>query len=134
MTNCDDIDDVDEGDSAYATTTTAEYIQYIETTDDMATLSHGPKHVWTKEEEGTLGGRFAKTFVDVGSNESVGYEGFDMPDGNKDFPSVYNQGIDMSEEDVRTSRPSHASKGKADQANRRGRGEASERARLKSYI
>ncbi|TYK26911.1 retrotransposon protein [Cucumis melo var. makuwa] len=32
--------------------------------------------------------RFAETFVDVGSNEPVGYEGFDMLDGNEEFPSV----------------------------------------------
>ena len=34
-------------------------------------------------------GRFAKTFTDVGSNEPTGYEGVDMSDGNKEFPSMY---------------------------------------------
>ncbi|KAA0042472.1 retrotransposon protein [Cucumis melo var. makuwa] len=38
-------------------------------------------------------GRFTGTFVDVGSNESVGYEGFDMSYGNEEFPSMYNHGI-----------------------------------------
>ena len=33
---------------------------------------------------------FAETFADVGSNEPVGYEGFDMPDGNgMEFLSMY---------------------------------------------
>uniref|UniRef100_A0A9I9DWL1 Uncharacterized protein n=1 Tax=Cucumis melo TaxID=3656 RepID=A0A9I9DWL1_CUCME len=27
-------------------------------------------------------GRFVETFVDVRCNEPIGYEGFDMPDGN----------------------------------------------------
>ncbi|KAA0036680.1 retrotransposon protein [Cucumis melo var. makuwa] len=34
-------------------------------------------------------GRFAETFADVGSNEFAGYEGFDMLDGNEEFPSIY---------------------------------------------
>ena len=33
-------------------------------------------------------GRFAETFADVGSNELVGYKGFDMSNGNEEFPSV----------------------------------------------
>ncbi|KAA0060332.1 retrotransposon protein [Cucumis melo var. makuwa] len=57
-------------------------------------------------------GPFAKTFADVGSNEPGGYEGFDMTDGNEEFPPVYSQGIDMSQDDVRASRPSRASKGR----------------------
>ena len=35
-------------------------------------------------------GRFAETFADVRSNEPVGYKGFDMPDGNDKFLSMYN--------------------------------------------
>ncbi|KAA0039265.1 retrotransposon protein [Cucumis melo var. makuwa] len=82
------------------------------------------KHVWTKEKEGTLveclvdlvsmgdenskmrTSRFVDTFVGVGSNEPTRYEGFDIPDRNEKFASVYSQGIDMSDEDVRPSRPS----------------------------
>ncbi|KAA0040599.1 retrotransposon protein [Cucumis melo var. makuwa] len=42
-------------------------------------------------------GQFAETFADVGSNESGGYDGFDMRDGNEEyFPLVYSQGIDLS--------------------------------------
>ncbi|KAL0533899.1 hypothetical protein IC582_028174 [Cucumis melo] len=59
-------------------------------------------------------GRFAETFVDVGSNEPIGYDGFDMPNGNEQFSSVYNQGIDMSQEDVRASRPFLASEGRTE--------------------
>ncbi|KAA0026224.1 retrotransposon protein [Cucumis melo var. makuwa] len=33
-------------------------------------------------------GRFAETFTDVGSNEPDGYDGFDMEDGKKEFPSM----------------------------------------------
>ncbi|TYK06435.1 retrotransposon protein [Cucumis melo var. makuwa] len=33
-------------------------------------------------------GRFAETFVDVGSNEPGGYDGFDMGDGNEKFPPM----------------------------------------------
>ncbi|KAA0067748.1 retrotransposon protein [Cucumis melo var. makuwa] len=53
--------------------------------------------------------RFAETFADVGSNEPGGYDRFDMGDGNKEFPPVYSQRIDLSQDDVRTSRPSCAS-------------------------
>ena len=49
-------------------------------------------------------GCFVETFTDVGSNEPDGYKGFDMPDGNDmEFPSMYSQRIDMSQDDVRTS-------------------------------
>ena len=34
-------------------------------------------------------GRFAETFVDVGSNKPGGYDGFDMGDRNEEFPPVY---------------------------------------------
>ncbi|KAL0534183.1 hypothetical protein IC582_028467 [Cucumis melo] len=71
MTYCDDVDDEDEGDSTYATTTASKDIQYIETTNEwsewrddlaesmftewhMSTSNRAPRHVWTKEEEGTL--------------------------------------------------------------------------------
>ncbi|KAA0046234.1 retrotransposon protein [Cucumis melo var. makuwa] len=58
-------------------------------------------------------GRFAETFADVGSNESSGgYDRFDMGDGNEDFPPLYSQGIDLSQDDVRASRPSRASEGR----------------------
>ncbi|TYK00075.1 retrotransposon protein [Cucumis melo var. makuwa] len=57
-------------------------------------------------------GRFTDTFADVGSNEPSGYGGFDMVDGNEEFPPVYSQGIDMSQDDVRASRPSRASEGR----------------------
>ncbi|KAA0042481.1 putative nuclease HARBI1 [Cucumis melo var. makuwa] len=59
-------------------------------------------------------GRFAVTFAVVESNESLRYEGFDMPDGNEEFPSMYSQGIDMSQEDVRSSRPSSALEGRVE--------------------
>ncbi|KAA0035633.1 retrotransposon protein [Cucumis melo var. makuwa] len=91
----------------------------------MATSSRAPWHVWTKKEEDTLveclvdlvvmedgnptmvrsdkitwhnwaTSHFAETFVNVGSNKSGGYEGFDMSDGNEEFPSMYSQDIDMS--------------------------------------
>ncbi|KAL0539285.1 hypothetical protein IC582_023481 [Cucumis melo] len=200
MTYCDDVDDVDEWDSTYATTTTSEDIHYIETTNKwsqwhdelaesmftdwhMSTSNRAPRHVWTKEEEGTLveclmklvsmggwksdngtfrpgylaqlvrmmaeklpgcqvramishpaakgllnkpfpyydeltyvfdrnrtTGRFAETFADVGSNEpGGGYDRFDMGDENEEFPPVYSQGIDLSQDDVRAFRPSCAS-------------------------
>ncbi|KAL0551355.1 hypothetical protein IC582_010441 [Cucumis melo] len=58
-------------------------------------------------------GRFAETFADVGSNEpGGGYDRFDMGDGNEDFPPVYSQGVDISQDDVRASRPSRASEGR----------------------
>ncbi|KAA0055441.1 retrotransposon protein [Cucumis melo var. makuwa] len=53
--------------------------------------------------------QFAETFTDMGSNEPGGYDRFDMGDGNEEFPPVYSQGIDLSEDDVRASRPSRAS-------------------------
>ncbi|KAL0561959.1 hypothetical protein IC582_002404 [Cucumis melo] len=251
MTYCDDVEDEDEGDSTYATTTASEDIQYIETTNEwsqwrdnlaasmftdwhMSTSNRAPRHVWTREEEGTLveclmelvsmggwksdngtfrpgylaqlvrmmaeklpgcqvrattvidcriktlkrtfqaiaemrgpacsgfgwndeekcivaekelfdnwvrshpaakgllnkpfpyydeltyvfgrdraTGRFAETFADVGSNEpGGGYDRFDMGDGNEDFPPVYSQGVDISQDDVRASRPSRASEGR----------------------
>ncbi|KAL0533619.1 hypothetical protein IC582_027658 [Cucumis melo] len=52
-------------------------------------------------------------FADVGSNESGGgYDRFDIGDGNEDFPPVYSQGIDLSQDDVRASRPSRALEGR----------------------
>ncbi|KAA0047721.1 retrotransposon protein [Cucumis melo var. makuwa] len=58
-------------------------------------------------------GRFAETFAEVGSNEpGGGYDRFDMGDGNEEFPPVYSQGIDLSQDDVRASRPSRASEGR----------------------
>ncbi|KAL0549508.1 hypothetical protein IC582_013992 [Cucumis melo] len=58
-------------------------------------------------------GRFAETFTDVESNEpDGGYDKFDMGDGNEEFPPVYSQGIDLSQDDVRASRPSRASEGR----------------------
>ncbi|TYJ97298.1 retrotransposon protein [Cucumis melo var. makuwa] len=58
-------------------------------------------------------GWFAETFADVGSNEpGGGYDKFDMGDGNEDFPPVYSQGIDLSQDDVRASRPSRVSEGR----------------------
>ncbi|KAA0025278.1 retrotransposon protein [Cucumis melo var. makuwa] len=53
MTYCNDIDDMDEGDSAYATTIAGDH--YIEMTNEcMSTSTRAPRHVWTKEEEGTF--------------------------------------------------------------------------------
>ncbi|KAA0062209.1 retrotransposon protein [Cucumis melo var. makuwa] len=58
-------------------------------------------------------GRFAETFADVGSNEPGGrYDRFDMGDENEEFPPVYSQGIDLSQDDVRAFRPSCASEGR----------------------
>ncbi|KAA0049603.1 retrotransposon protein [Cucumis melo var. makuwa] len=33
-------------------------------------------------------GRFAEMFIDMGSNKLAEYEGFDIPDGNEEFPSM----------------------------------------------
>ncbi|KAA0054417.1 retrotransposon protein [Cucumis melo var. makuwa] len=57
-------------------------------------------------------GRFDETLADVGSNESSGYEGFDMANGNEEFLPLYSQGIDLSQDDVRASRPSRALEGR----------------------
>ncbi|KAA0066940.1 retrotransposon protein [Cucumis melo var. makuwa] len=58
-------------------------------------------------------GRFAETFADVGSNEPDGeYDRFDMGDENEEFPPMYNQGIGLSQDDVRASRPSRALEGR----------------------
>lgn len=35
-------------------------------------------------------------FADVGSNEPIGYERFNMPFGNDDFPSMYSQSLTCS--------------------------------------
>ncbi|KAA0031771.1 retrotransposon protein [Cucumis melo var. makuwa] len=40
------------------------------------------------------------------------YPLFDIGDGNEDFPPVYSQGIDLSQDDVRASRPSRALEGR----------------------
>ncbi|TYJ96180.1 retrotransposon protein [Cucumis melo var. makuwa] len=37
---------------------------------------------------------------------------FDMEDGNEEFPPVYSQGIDLSQDDVRASRPSRTLEGR----------------------
>ncbi|KAL4013677.1 retrotransposon protein [Cucumis melo var. makuwa] len=57
-------------------------------------------------------GWFTETFIDVGSNESGGYDRFDIGDGNEEFPPVYSQRINLSQDDVRASRPSRASEGR----------------------
>ncbi|KAA0025957.1 retrotransposon protein [Cucumis melo var. makuwa] len=57
-------------------------------------------------------GQFAETFADMGFNEPSGYERFDIANGNEEFPPVYNQRIDMSQDDVRASRPSRVSEGR----------------------
>ncbi|KAL4028647.1 hypothetical protein IC575_011848 [Cucumis melo] len=59
-------------------------------------------------------GRFAETFADLGSNEPGRYDRFDMGDGNKEFLPVYSQGMDLSQDDVRASRPSRASEGRTE--------------------
>uniref|UniRef100_A0A9I9EDR4 Retrotransposon protein n=1 Tax=Cucumis melo TaxID=3656 RepID=A0A9I9EDR4_CUCME len=56
--------------------------------------------------------RLAETFADVGSNEPDRYDRFDMGDGNEELPPVYSQGIDLSQNNVRASRPSRASEGR----------------------
>ncbi|KAA0035724.1 retrotransposon protein [Cucumis melo var. makuwa] len=69
------------------------------------------------------------------SNELGEYDGFDMADGNKEFPPVYSQGIDLSQDDVRASRPSRASEGRTGSSgSKRKRGKVSERWMLKAYI
>ncbi|TYK02411.1 retrotransposon protein [Cucumis melo var. makuwa] len=78
-------------------------------------------------------GRFTETLADE-SKKLVRYEGFDMPDGNKEFPSTYSQGIHMSQEDVRISQPIMRQTVRSDRADRRGREETSGRVSLKSYI
>ncbi|KAL4016672.1 hypothetical protein IC575_024326 [Cucumis melo] len=51
-------------------------------------------------------GHFVETFIDVGSNDPSWYEGFQTTNGNdKEFPSMYSQGFDMSQDDVRASHP-----------------------------
>ncbi|KAA0065503.1 retrotransposon protein [Cucumis melo var. makuwa] len=57
-------------------------------------------------------GQFAETFIDVGSNEPGGYDRFDMGDGNDEFPPMYSQVINLSQDDVRASQPSRASEGR----------------------
>ncbi|TYK23166.1 retrotransposon protein [Cucumis melo var. makuwa] len=79
-------------------------------------------------------GHFVETFVDVGSNEPIGYEGFDMPSGNEDFPSSTARGLTCprrmyTHHDLLA----HQRVG-SDRVDRRGRGEASERASFKSHI
>ncbi|KAA0055573.1 retrotransposon protein [Cucumis melo var. makuwa] len=44
--------------------------------------------------------RFAETFVNVRLNEPAVYEGYDMPDGNDELPSMYSQGIDIARGDI----------------------------------
>ncbi|KAA0042386.1 retrotransposon protein [Cucumis melo var. makuwa] len=72
-------------------------------------------------------GRFAETFTGISSIKPTRYEGFDMPDGNKAFSSMYSQGIDMSREDVCASRPSHASEGRTGSSESKRKREASKR-------
>ncbi|KAA0047371.1 retrotransposon protein [Cucumis melo var. makuwa] len=80
-------------------------------------------------------GRFAETFANVGSNEpGGGYDRFDMVDGNEEFPPVYSQGIDLSQDDVRAFRPSALQRVGPDRVDPRGRGEVSETSMLKPYI
>ncbi|TYK30435.1 retrotransposon protein [Cucumis melo var. makuwa] len=52
-------------------------------------------------------GRFDETSIDMRFNKLIEYDGFEMPNGNEEFPSVYSQGIDMSHEGVRALQPSH---------------------------
>ncbi|KAA0036622.1 retrotransposon protein [Cucumis melo var. makuwa] len=112
---------------AYATTAAAEDIQYTETTnkwsqwrDELAELHHVVNRLLNKlfpyynELAYAYGcdrmtSCFVETFVDVGSNEPAGYEGFDMSDGNEEFLSMYSQRIDISQDDVRASRPARTS-------------------------
>ncbi|KAA0049647.1 retrotransposon protein [Cucumis melo var. makuwa] len=102
MKNCDDIDEVDEEDSAYATTTATEDIQYINTkiewsnwrdnlaeasfTECMTTSLRALKHVWTKEEEGTL----VECLVDL-----VSMEGWKSDNGT--FRPSYLAKLDIAE-------------------------------------
>lgn len=52
----------------------------------------------------------AETFIDVESNAPSGYKGFPPHDGNDmAIHTMYNQGFNMSHEDVRTPQPSRAS-------------------------
>ncbi|KAA0037150.1 retrotransposon protein [Cucumis melo var. makuwa] len=61
-------------------------------------------------ERDRVASRFSKMFTNIGSNDLVGYEGFDMPNGNDmEFLSMYSQGIYMSQDDVCASRSSRAS-------------------------
>ncbi|KAA0050217.1 retrotransposon protein [Cucumis melo var. makuwa] len=77
-------------------------------------------------------GHFVETFVDVESNEPIGYEGFDIPNGNDmKFLSMYSQGTDMSSNDVHALRPGRASNGRTDRADPSKREEASRRVRLR---
>ncbi|KAA0047703.1 retrotransposon protein [Cucumis melo var. makuwa] len=76
----------------------------------MSASTRASRYVWTEEEEakGLLNkpflyydeltyvfgrdrvtGRFAETFADVESNDPGGYEGFDIANGNEEFPHVY---------------------------------------------
>lgn len=51
-----------------------------------------------------------ETFADIGSNDPGGYKGFQMLDRNDiEIPTVYNQVFNMSQDDVRASRPCQAS-------------------------
>ncbi|KAA0048206.1 retrotransposon protein [Cucumis melo var. makuwa] len=153
MTYCND---VDEGDSAYATTIATKDIHYIKMTNEwsqwrdtlaesMFTDWHLLKGLLNKsfsyydELTYVFGrdkamGRFAKTFVDVGSNEPGGYEGFDMADGNEEFLPCTAKGLTCR----RIMYAHHdllvLQRVGPNRVDPRGRGEVSERWMLKAYI
>ena len=59
--------------------------------------------------------RGIETFVDVRSNGLGGYKRFQMLDGNDmEIPTMYSQGFDMSQDDVRISRLGRASDGRTE--------------------
>ncbi|KAA0049785.1 retrotransposon protein [Cucumis melo var. makuwa] len=116
MTNCDDNNDVDERDSTFVRTTTAEDIQYIETIKEWSqwcgelaeqcsqndscsgNLIPCPKHVWTKKEEDTL----VECLMEL---MSAGRWNSDN--------GIFRLGYLAQLENVRASRPSRTSKGRA---------------------
>ncbi|TYK03809.1 putative nuclease HARBI1 [Cucumis melo var. makuwa] len=88
-TNCDDIDDVNEGDSAMTTSSRAPKHSHPAVTGLLNKLFSYYDELAYMFERDRVRGRFVETFVDVRSNEPVGYEGFDMPNRNEEFSSVY---------------------------------------------
>ena len=82
---------------------------------------------------GRVTGCFAEMFIDVRSNEPVGYGGFDMSDGNGEFPSIA-RGLTCSTRMYAHHNLLACQTVGPDRPDRREKGEASRRVSLMSYI